>query len=159
MTYAIPIDSRSGSEAFVSNTTLLHTLTRAATPCQIITATKKRVEADERNHPSSRTNIKPKIKRRYCGLKLHELRHTQATLLLAHGAPIKTVQARLEHADASTTLNIYGHALPEQDHEAALLLKSLLVSRLQVKATLSNEKTRVPKQTFGTHAHFSTQKI
>lgn len=86
------------------------------------------VEVDEQGKPFSRVNKKPTTKKYYSGLKFHELRHTQATLLLANGAPINTVQERLGHADASTTINIYGHALPEQDREAARLFSSLLAS-------------------------------
>ena len=60
------------------------------------------------------------------GLKFHELRHTQATQLLANGVDAKTVQTRLGHANASITLGWYAHAIPEKDHEAADLLGSIL---------------------------------
>jgi integrase len=43
----------------------------------------------------------------------HALRHTYATTLLASGAPIVDVSRVLGHAKVSTTLDIYGHAIPE----------------------------------------------
>lgn len=61
----------------------------------------------------------------FSNLKIHELRHSQATQLLAHGADIKTVQSRLGHASASLTLNQYAHAVPANDRAAADLMGSL----------------------------------
>lgn len=58
-------------------------------------------------------------------LKFHELRHTQATLLLGNGTDVKTVQKRLGHARASITLDTYAHALPENDKKAADLIGDL----------------------------------
>ena len=49
----------------------------------------------------------------------HTLRHTHASMLLARGVEINTVQERLGHASASTTLNIYGHVMPGRDQVAA----------------------------------------
>lgn len=49
--------------------------------------------------------------------RFHTLRHTHATLLLQTGGDINTVQERLGHASASTTLNTYGHVLPGRDRE------------------------------------------
>lgn len=62
------------------------------------------------------------------GLKFHELRHTQASLLLANGVDVKTVQSRMGHSNASVTLNFYAHAMPENDRAAADLLGSLCAS-------------------------------
>ena len=62
-------------------------------------------------------------------LKLHELRHTQATLLLAHGVDVKTVQTRMGHANASITLDWYAHAVPGKDAEAAALIGNLTTPR------------------------------
>ncbi len=43
------------------------------------------------------------------GFRFHDLRHYLASLLIAKGADVKKVQARLRHASATTTLNTYGH--------------------------------------------------
>lgn len=59
------------------------------------------------------------------GLKFHELRHTQATMLLANGVDVKTVQARMGHANASITLDWYAHATPENDERAARVIGGL----------------------------------
>lgn len=63
------------------------------------------------------------------GLKFHELRHTQATQLLANGVDVKTVQTRLGHSNASLTLNWYAHALPENDRKAAALVGELFAPK------------------------------
>ena len=43
---------------------------------------------------------------------IHTFRHTFATAALARGVPILEVSRILGHADATTTLNMYGHAIP-----------------------------------------------
>ena len=59
-------------------------------------------------------------------IPFHGLRHTSATILIANHADIKTVQNRLGHSEASTTMNIYAHALKETDQKAASLLAKAL---------------------------------
>lgn len=51
-------------------------------------------------------------------LKLHELRHTHATLLLRGGVPVHVVAKRLGHKDPSVTLNVYADAVPDDDGRA-----------------------------------------
>ena len=52
-------------------------------------------------------------------IRLHDLRHSHATLLLDQRVPIKVVSERLGHASITTTLDIYAHVLPAQDRDAA----------------------------------------
>lgn len=52
-------------------------------------------------------------------IRLHDLRHTSATLLLSEGVDIETVSHRLGHSKASVTLDIYGHALKSKDQTAS----------------------------------------
>ena len=47
------------------------------------------------------------------GFRFHDLRHFLASLLIASGADVKVVQARLRHASAKTTLDTYGHLWPD----------------------------------------------
>ncbi|NCE75429.1 site-specific integrase [Anaerotruncus sp. X29] len=59
-------------------------------------------------------------------IPFHGLRHTSATLLIASQQDVKTVSTRLGHAQTSTTMNIYAHALQESDRKAADALETLL---------------------------------
>ena len=61
-------------------------------------------------------------------ITLHGLRHTSATLLIGQNVDIKTVSHRLGHADTSTTIDIYAHALEKLDKDAADKLANLLKS-------------------------------
>lgn len=55
----------------------------------------------------------------YQGLKLHELRHTVASLLIADGLDVKSAQRQMGHSSAQTTLNIYAHAFESRSREAS----------------------------------------
>jgi integrase len=58
--------------------------------------------------------------------RLHDLRHFMATQMLDVGVAVPIVAARLAHARASTTLNVYAHAVPGGDRHAAQQLSRLL---------------------------------
>jgi integrase len=49
------------------------------------------------------------------GLRFHCLRHYLASLLIGDGCDVKTVQARLRHSSATTTLDTYAHMWPIKD--------------------------------------------
>lgn len=59
-------------------------------------------------------------------ISFHGLRHTSATLMIASRQDVKTVSSRLGHAQTSTTMNIYTHALQESDRKAADAIENLL---------------------------------
>jgi integrase len=59
---------------------------------------------------------------------LHQLRHFAATQMVGGGHDIRTVAGRLGHADASVTLRVYAHALPERDRAAADALGAALTA-------------------------------
>ena len=42
-------------------------------------------------------------------VRFHDLRHSCASLLLANGVPLKSIQEWLGHSDFSTTANVYSH--------------------------------------------------
>lgn len=73
-----------------------------------------------------RNGVKRYRRSGYKGYNLHELRHTQATLLIGSGADIKTVQNRLGHSSASLTMNIYAHAIEQNDRGAADIIGNSL---------------------------------
>jgi integrase len=52
-------------------------------------------------------------------LRLHDLRHTCASLAIAAGADIKVLQRMLGHASAALTLDRYGHLMPGQAESVA----------------------------------------
>lgn len=62
-------------------------------------------------------------------IRLHDLRHSNATALIQAGVNPRVVQQRLGHSDVNITLNTYTHVLPEMDIEAAEKLDSIMLKR------------------------------
>ena len=52
-------------------------------------------------------------------IRLHDLRHSHATLALRAGIHPKVVSERLGHATVAITLDTYSHAIPALQEEAA----------------------------------------
>ncbi len=59
-------------------------------------------------------------------IRLHDLRHTHATLALQAGIHPKVVAERLGHATVSITLDTYSHAIPAMQEEAAARIAGLV---------------------------------
>jgi integrase len=58
-------------------------------------------------------------------IRLHDLRHTFVSFMLAQNVPPKDVQVIAGHADFSTTMDIYGHLMPGAHQEAAKKMDKL----------------------------------
>jgi integrase len=59
-------------------------------------------------------------------IRFHDLRHTNATLLIQQQVDFKTLQKRLGHADFSTTMNIYAHVTEDMQRDATDKISSLI---------------------------------
>lgn len=64
-------------------------------------------------------------------IRLHDLRHTHATLALQAGIHPKIVSERLGHSTISLTLDIYSHAIPHLQKEAAAEIATLVLGRFE----------------------------
>lgn len=60
-------------------------------------------------------------------IRLHDTRHTAATLMLAAGTPVKVVSEMLGHSSPTVTLGIYAHVLPGMAEEAGARLSASLL--------------------------------
>lgn len=58
-------------------------------------------------------------------IRLHDLRHTFATLQIARGVHAKIIAERLGHSKISTTMDTYGHLLRSADQDAASTLEGI----------------------------------
>jgi integrase len=89
-------------------------------------------------------DAKPKIDGLPEQFSFHDLRHYFASVLIADGADIKTVQARMRHALATTTLNIYGHLWPDADESTRSTIGAVIAERMD-----STKNTAVPLRSRG----------
>ncbi len=62
-------------------------------------------------------------------IRLHDLRHTHASHLLAAGVNARIVSERLGHSSVSFTLDTYGHVMPGQQADAAEAAAALLTGK------------------------------
>lgn len=59
-------------------------------------------------------------------IRLHDLRHSHASLLINMGVPVLLVSERLGHEDIETTLRTYGHLYPKTTSDAVEKLNDLM---------------------------------
>ena len=61
--------------------------------------------------------------------RIHDLRHTNASWLIARGRHLEEVRDRLGHESIVTTSSVYTHLLPDSHRETAAALSGLLIDR------------------------------
>ena len=59
-------------------------------------------------------------------IRIHDIRHTSATLAMERGAPLPAVSKRLGHAQPSTTSDMYGHVTKGMEEAAATAIADAL---------------------------------
>ncbi len=72
-------------------------------------------------------------------LRLHDLRHTNASLALAAGVPTRVVSDRLGHSAMAVTTDIYQHVIPDLDEAAAAKMADLVFGGDVIPTTASGE--------------------
>jgi integrase len=99
------------------------------------------VFGDALGNPISETRFRKALKNvltqaKLPTIRLHDLRHTMATLMLAAGEHPKVVAERLGHSTVNLTLDTYSHVLPGlQEAAAERLASSLAKAKADAKAT------------------------
>lgn len=68
--------------------------------------------------------------------RIHDLRHSHASWLIAGGAPLTYIQHRLGHESIQTTSNIYGHLQPEAHTQLAAIVGDTLAGVRHLRPSL-----------------------
>ncbi|MCY1141344.1 site-specific integrase [Actinoplanes sp. Pm04-4] len=69
------------------------------------------------------------------GLRLHDLRHTVAALLISKGVPLTAVQRMLGHSSIKVTSDLYGHLMPEVNDSIVATISAALAVGVDVGGT------------------------
>lgn len=64
--------------------------------------------------------------------RVHDLRHTHASWLIARGVPLTYIQLRLGHENITTTSDIYGHLLPDANAQLVNVMDQIAADGEQV---------------------------
>ncbi|MBR2179145.1 MAG: tyrosine-type recombinase/integrase [Selenomonadaceae bacterium] len=66
-------------------------------------------------------------------IRIHDLRHSHASLLIYNGFPITLISKRLGHKSPDITLKVYSHMYKESGKKVAQFLQNALVDQNVVK--------------------------
>ena len=78
-------------------------------------------------------------------IRLHDLRHTYATLALEAGVPAKVVADRLGHSSVMVTLDLYSHVMPAVEADHADPVGSLISRQAGRDGEIRTLDPRLPK--------------
>jgi integrase len=73
-------------------------------------------------------NTLTRYHKKYCAtagvkeIRIHDFRHSHASLLISRGASIVLIAKRLGHSSTEQTLNTYAHLMPNEEHKLVNLL-------------------------------------
>ena len=73
-------------------------------------------------------------------IRLHDLRHTHATLLIDAGVPVKVVSERLGHATATFTIETYQHVQPSMQTRAVDAVSHLITAPVEANRLKNRKK-------------------
>ena len=79
-------------------------------------------------------------------VRLHDLRHTAATLLIEQGVGIKAVQATLGHSTIATTMDVYAHVTPATQDSVAEAMDRIFERPVIACKSLVSELVSTPKE-------------
>lgn len=80
-------------------------------------------------------------------IRFHDLRHTAVSLMLMSNMPLMRITRQLGHAKPSTTLDIYGHLIPELESDAVTKIDQIVIpiaTQLQQNPTLMKLNKKNP---------------
>lgn len=79
-------------------------------------------------------------------VRFHDLRHTFATMALAHGMDVKTLSATIGHISSATTLDIYSHVTNEMQIRSAEKIEQRM-GRNEARPEHFREFGQIPEKT------------
>lgn len=71
-------------------------------------------------------------------IRLHDLRHTHATIAVRAGVPVKVISERLGHESPAFTLKQYAHVIPGMQREAAAQIAASVLGQ-------AHQRSEVPE--------------
>ena len=74
-------------------------------------------------------------------IRVHDLRHSCATLLIAQGVHPRVVMEILRHSQISVTMNTYAHVIPEQQRDATAKIAGLFDAPPEAEKKVAQEVT------------------